>query len=194
MDINASCPPTQKVPCYLLVLVVYYCSLRCTQCDHRHHERSQTCIPKQQQYAAAVKCKSPGCTIRSSPLWQSRKEGKQKGTSVSSMKQSSRSKHQAMAFPIAGRLASQELAHARHGTARDSLERSRLWTGANKRCTIIKAKKRGEESTASAPLASCNSMDIWSVQPSSLSEARPKGASTPVSDEAQPSCIQTGSC
>jgi hypothetical protein len=125
---------------------------------------------------------------------QSRKEGKQKGTSVSSMKQSSRSKHQAMAFPIAGRLASQELAHARHGTARDSLERSRLWTGANKRCTIIKAKKRGEESTASAPLASCNSMDIWSVQPSSLSEARPKGASTPVSDEAQPSCIQTGSC
>ena len=71
---------------------------------------------------------------------QSRKEGKQKGTSVSSMKQSSRQKHQAMVFPIAGKLASQELAQARHGTTRDSLESSRLWTGANKRCTIIKAK------------------------------------------------------
>ena len=98
-----------------------------------------------------------------------------------------------MAFPIAGKLASQELAQARHGTARDSLESSRLWTGANKRCTIIKAKKRGEDGSIAlpaAPLASCNSMDIWRMQPSSLSEARPKGASTPVSDEAQPNPTQ----
>ena len=63
-----------------------------------------------------------------------------------------------MVFPIAGKLASQELAQARHGTARDSLESSRLWTGANKRCTIIKAKKRGEDGSIAlpaAPLASC---------------------------------------
>lgn len=80
-------------PCNLLVLVVYL--FRYNPCDNRHHERSQTCIPtvhssNQMRVSGMYKrltsmgIKDLGMTL------QSREEGKQKGTSVYSTKQSSR--------------------------------------------------------------------------------------------------------
>ena len=142
IDINASCLPTQRVPllfigawCYLFFTQMQAVRLQASRRQPDMHSKDSSSEQQQQSNACKVSrtqkrltslgIKDFGMTL------QSRKEGKQKGTSVYLQHEAVEQIESTRPWPFPLQETGKPgLAQARHATARDSgpLERSRLRT------------------------------------------------------------------